>query len=61
MARKRNQATVSETKFETETSFYIDGFEVNAGDIIKIKNEYGSKFKVRGLTTNTETGAQWVD
>jgi hypothetical protein len=61
MARKRKEAAVSETKFKTEPSFFLDGFEINAGDTIKIKNEYGSKFKVRGLTTNIETGAQWVD
>jgi hypothetical protein len=58
---KRKSAVVSETKFETEESFDLDGFRINAGDIIKVKGEYGSKFKVRGLTTNTETGAQWVD
>lgn len=60
MAR-RNTSVVSETKFKTEEAFELNGFEINAGDLIKVKGEYGSKFKVRGLTTNTETGAQWVD
>jgi hypothetical protein len=60
MAR-RKAATVSETKFETIEVFELDGFEIKAGDTIKVKGEYGCKFKVRGLTTNTETGAQWVD
>ena len=60
MGRKK-KAVVSETKFTTESTFELDGFEINAGDSIKVRGEYGSKFKVRGLTTNTETGAQWVD
>lgn len=60
MARNK-PPVVSETKFATEESFELNGFEINAGDIIKVKGEYGSRFKVRGLTTNTETGAQWVD
>jgi len=61
MARRKTNADVQETKFSTEPSFEINGFEVKAGDFIKVKGEYGSKFKVRGLTTNTETGATWVD
>ena len=60
MAR-RKKAIQPETIFKTESSFELDGFEINEGDTIKIRGEYGSKFKVRGLTTNTETGAQWVD
>jgi hypothetical protein len=60
MAR-RKKAELSETKFDTQEVFELDGFEVKAGDLIKVKGEYGSKFKVRGLTTNTETGAQWID
>jgi hypothetical protein len=59
--QKRNSSVIKETKFSTEESFIVDGFEVNAGETIKIKGEYGSKFKVRGLTTNNETGASWVD
>lgn len=50
-----------ETKFETQDTFEVNGFEIRAGDFIKVRGEYGSKFKVRGLTTNKETGAQWVD
>jgi hypothetical protein len=58
---RRKTTPVAETKFRTETTFELNGFEVNAGDIIKAKGEYGAKFKVRGLTTNIETGATWVD
>jgi hypothetical protein len=60
MARRKT-AQVSETKFRTEPTFELNGFEVNEGDLIKAKGEYGVKFQVRGLTTNIETGAQWVD
>jgi hypothetical protein len=58
---RRKKSVVAETKFETQDTFELNGFEISAGDLIKVKGEYGSKFKVRGLTTNTETGAQWVD
>lgn len=58
---KRKQAEPSETHFVTEPTFEIEGFEVNAGDFIKVKGEYGSTFKVRGLTKNLQTGAVWVD
>lgn len=60
MARRKKTELV-ETKFQTQDVFELDGFEVRAGDLIKVRGEYGSKFKVRGLTTNTETGAQWID
>jgi hypothetical protein len=60
MAR-RKKTVQSETIFKTEPTFEVDGFVVSEGDLIKVRGEYGSKFKVRGLTTNTETGAQWVD
>lgn len=58
---RRKQVAVQETKFRTQPSFELNGFEVVAGDTIRVRGEYGSKFKVRGLTTNTETGATWVD
>lgn len=61
MPRRKQTTEVSETDFLTEPSFEIDGFEINAGDFIKVKGEYGSTFKVRGLTTNTKTGSTWVD
>jgi hypothetical protein len=58
---RRKEAPIAPNKFETKGSFEIDGFEILAGDVVKVKGEYGSRFKVRGLTTNTETGAFWVD
>lgn len=60
MAR-RKRFEVPETKFKIEPTFELNGFEINAGDVIRVRGEYGAKFKVRGLTTNTDTGATWVD
>jgi hypothetical protein len=39
----------------------IDGFEIVKDDMFKVKGEYGSRFKFYSLTTNIETGAQWID
>lgn len=45
-----------------------DGFEILAGDMIKIKGqnsfgvgEWGLQFKVKSFVTNPKTGKQWVD
>lgn len=45
-----------------------DGFEIVAGELIKIKGqnsfgvgEWGLRFKVKSFVTNIETGKQWVD
>jgi hypothetical protein len=48
-------------KFVREPSFVLDGFEINHGETIKIRGEFGSKFKFQYLVTNIETGAQWID
>lgn len=58
---QRKKTAPSETNFVTQPAFALEGFEVTSGDLIKIKGEYGSIFKVRGLTTNIKTGAFWVD
>lgn len=60
MARRR-QVAVAPTHFKTEPYMEIDGFAINAGDIIKIKGEYGVKFKFIGITTNELTGSNWAD
>lgn len=60
--RKVTEATqVQETKFAREYSITIDGFEISRGDLIKIRGEYGVKFKFDSLVTNTQTGVQWID
>jgi hypothetical protein len=58
---RTKKATVAPSIFVTEPSFDLNGFLIQAGDLVKVVGEYGSRFKVRGLTTNTVTGAQWVD
>lgn len=47
----------------THESSYVtaDGFEINQGDMIKIKGEYGVQFKFWSLTTNHDSGSVWVD
>ena len=60
MAR-RNKAVVAPSHFVTEPYMELDGFAINAGDTIKVKGEYGTKFKFVGVTTNELTGSQWVD
>jgi hypothetical protein len=60
MAKKKN-SIVAPSNFETIPYMEIDGFAVDAGDIIRVRGEYGVKFQFIGVTTNTLTGAQWVD
>lgn len=38
-----------------------DGKIINRGDLFKVSGEYGMKFKFYSLTTNVETGAEWID
>jgi hypothetical protein len=61
VVRPRREALVSPTDFSTEPSFELNGFTISAGDIVKVNGEYGSRFRVCGLTTNNKTGSQWVD
>ena len=58
---RRKKVEIQPTNFETVPYMELDGFAVNAGDIIKVKGEYGVKFKFVGVTTNTLTGSTWVD
>lgn len=72
MARLKQVNTVSKpinNKFIHEYSWTNqDGFEIVAGELIKIKgqntfgvSEWGVQFKVKCFTTNIETNKQWVD
>ncbi len=61
MVKARREAPSSPTDFATESSFELNGFIISAGDTVKVDGEYGSRFKVYGLTTNLKTGSQWVD
>lgn len=58
---RRKVIPVQPSSLVTEPSLELNGFTINAGDIIKVIGEHGSKFKFVGVTTNTRTGAIWVD
>lgn len=60
MAR-RKQAYIQPSNFTTEPYMEVNGFPIYPGDTIKVHGEWGSKFKFIGVTTNTLTGANWVD
>lgn len=60
MSRKK-ASVVEQTHFVTEPYMEVNGFPINAGDIIKVKGEYGISFKFVGITTNELTGSRWVD
>ena len=60
--KKKIQSEVAKTNLEKVPQVVLeDGKTIYEGDIIKIRGEYGSKFKFSSLTTNTTTGAQWID
>jgi hypothetical protein len=59
--RKIDSHEVQSTKFSRQSVIEIDGFEIEKGDLIKIRGEYGGRFKFDSLVTNTETGVQWID
>ena len=61
MARKKDTTTIAPTKFIREERLVLDGFEILSGDTIKVKGQYGVKFKFSSFTTNSETGSHWVD
>ena len=61
MVRRRKVVEVAPTKFFRFPEIEIDGFIIEKGEIIKVKDEWGMRFKFDSLVTNTETGSQWVD
>tara|TARA_R110001606_G_scaffold200790_1_gene348745 strand:- start:632 stop:919 length:288 start_codon:yes stop_codon:yes gene_type:complete len=61
MGRRKLEVAAQESPFTIQPYFEHNGFVIEAGDLVKVRGEYGAKFKVRGLTTNTETGSTWID
>jgi hypothetical protein len=61
MPRGKKQVQLPPTKFFRFPEIQVDNFTIEKGELIKIKDEWGMKFKFDALVTNTETGAQWVD
>jgi hypothetical protein len=59
ITRKKTKAV--QTKFSRVYELEIGNFTIVKGDIIKIQDEHGRKFKFDSVVTNTETGATWVD
>lgn len=60
MAR-RKKVELAPTKFFRFPELTINGFTIEKGEIIKVQDEHGMRFKFDSLVTNTETNAQWVD
>jgi uncharacterized protein YqgV (UPF0045/DUF77 family) len=61
MVRRKKVVETAPSKFFHFPEIEVDGFIIEKGEIIKVKDEWGMKFKFDSLVTNTETGAQWVD
>lgn len=57
----RKKVAPKPTKFSRVYEMEHGNFVINQGDIIKIQDEWGMKFKFDCVVTNTETGSQWVD
>ena len=57
----RKKTKVAPTKFSRVYEVQVGTFTIVKGDIIKIQDEHGRKFKFDSIVTNTETGATWVD
>lgn len=59
--RKRKSVPPPPTKFFRFPEITVGNFVIEKGDLIKIQDEWGMKFKFDSLVTNKETGAQWID
>jgi hypothetical protein len=63
----RRKATIATTLtpppvvFDRVYEMEYGNFTIETGDLIKVSGEYGMKFKFVSITTNTKTGASWVD
>jgi hypothetical protein len=58
---RRKKVAAAPTKFHREESMEFGNFVINKGDLIKVHDEWGMKFKFDSVVTNIETGAQWID
>lgn len=58
---RKIKSQVKPSHFETVPYMESNGFPIQAGEIIKVTGEWGTKFKFVGITTNTLTGSSWVD
>lgn len=58
---RRKKVIAQPTKFRREYEMVLDGFVIPRGELIKVKDEWGMRFKFDAVVTNIETGAQWID
>ncbi len=65
MARRKvttaSIATPPPVIFDRVYEMESGNFTIETGDLIKVVGEYGMRFKFVSITTNTKTGASWVD
>jgi len=61
MVRQRNKSKAKPTRLIRSPEMIVDGFVVEQGDIIKVQDEWGMRFKFDNFVTDPETGAEWVD
>ena len=59
--RKKKSTPVVETNFSRVYEIEQGNFTIVKGDLIKIQDEHGRKFKFDSIVTNKETGVQWID
>ncbi len=60
MARRKKSEPVV-TNFDRVYEVEHGNFTIVKGDLIKIQDEHGRKFKFDSIVTNKITGATWVD
>ena len=60
MARRKKSEPVV-TNFDRVYEIEQGNFTIVKGDLIKIQDEHGRKFKFDSVVTNKETGVQWID
>lgn len=59
--KQRKSSKIVETKFFRVYELQVGNFTIVKGDIIKIQDEHGRKFKFDSVVTNTDNGKTWVD
>jgi hypothetical protein len=57
----RKTVKLPPTKFSRVYELQVGTFTIVKGDIIKIQDQHGQKFKFDSVVTNTENGKTWVD
>jgi hypothetical protein len=58
---RRKKVPPPATKFSRVPEMEYGNFTIEKGELIKIQDEWGMRFKFDSVVTNDETGAQWVD